>query len=31
VKQVELWLPAAGGGVAVIDELATVRPLRSSA
>jgi hypothetical protein len=30
-RQVELWLPAAGGGVASVDELATVRPLRSSA
>jgi hypothetical protein len=30
-RQVELWLPAAGGGVAVVDELATVRPLRTAA
>jgi hypothetical protein len=29
VKQVELWLPAADGGIAMVDELATVRPLRS--
>ena len=26
-RRVELWLPAAGGGVAAVDELATVRPL----
>ncbi|MEY2423815.1 MAG: hypothetical protein QOI95_3882 [Acidimicrobiaceae bacterium] len=30
VKQIELWLPAAGGGVAVVDELATVMPLRTA-
>lgn len=29
-RQVELWLPAAGGGVATVDELATVRPLRTA-
>ena len=29
LRQVELWLPAVGGGVASVDELATVRPLRS--
>jgi len=29
-RRVELWLPAAGGGVAAVDELATVRPLRVS-
>ena len=26
----ELWLPAAGGGIASVDELATVRPLRTA-
>jgi hypothetical protein len=26
-RTVELWLPAAGGGIASVDELATVRPL----
>jgi hypothetical protein len=25
-----LWLPAPGGGVAVVDELATVMPLRTA-
>ena len=29
-RQVDLWLPAAGGGVATVDELATVRPLRTA-
>jgi hypothetical protein len=27
-RRTELWLPAAGGGIATVDELATVRPLR---
>jgi hypothetical protein len=29
-RRARLWLPAAGGGVAVVDELAEVRPFRSS-
>jgi hypothetical protein len=29
-RQAELWLPAAGGGVALVDELATVSPLRTA-
>jgi len=29
-RRVSLWLPAASGGVAAVDELAEVRPLRSS-
>jgi hypothetical protein len=28
-RRVSLWLPAAGGGVAAVDELAEVRPFRS--
>jgi hypothetical protein len=28
-RRVSLWLPAAGGGVAAVDQLAEVRPLRS--
>jgi hypothetical protein len=28
-RHAELWLPAADGGVATVDELATVRPLRA--
>ena len=29
-REIELWLPAAGGGVERVDELATVRPLRTA-
>jgi hypothetical protein len=29
-RRAELWLPAAGGGIATVDELATVRPLRTA-